>query len=263
MRFTHVRCLGAAVALGILFASPQVWQRARTLIDLSAYLEPCEPGTDQPAELAHGSIRLHVQAISIPRDAYKVQLAKVSTGRDEPNATACFRCLDIFKVLGMIQGTQHCSTLTYPLRQVSTGATTKYEDSGGFFYRFVGNRMKPVRTRLSTDHLHHRITPRLLASGSVQLDAEFSVLHWSSIEVSATSPKDDASVPKSSVKVSQTIAMGETLVISGLRQRVPRDRIITVPILSRLPVFGDRFIFEREGLFDEEVLFLVTPELAP
>jgi hypothetical protein len=52
---------------------------------------------------------------------------------------------------------------------------------------------------------------------------------------------------------------GETLVVGGLRQALKWPRTAPVPLLSSLPVVGDRFSFTADESYEEELVVVITP----
>jgi hypothetical protein len=263
MRFAHVRCLGTAVALGILFASPEVWQRARTLIDLSAFVEPCNTTAKiaAPTEKAFARYRIVERIVSIPRNEYWIKLRSDSDKPSDTPAITCDRCLDLSNTLKKLQALPHCNVFVNMHRKHYSGDEVYRQylgakDEGTLFK----NTDELPKQATSDDHFFFLAATSSRSEEGIHLEVQVVVRHLSRLGPGIGWPENYERAPISKLKMTQTIARGDTLVFSGMRQQANRVRKLEVPLLSKLPRFGAHFTYEREVLVDEDVLYFFTLE---
>lgn len=269
MRFVHVRCLGAAVALGILFTSPEVWQRPRVLIDLSAHVERCEPWVEvdasQQVSCSKAKIKLQIRTLSLPLDRVATSMLPKPDADYDVVQTTCGRAKDLTPMMKRFQRIDHAWAGHWRLKEIVSGET----DEDGFAPSHLLGMSQGktwIGKHVNLDFpLSSRTTPTLLANGDIHLLVEATVRNADRrrFEEPGTPGPPSRYLREFTVKVSQTVASGETLVIGGLRQTAYRGRIHRWPLIRWYPRIHDLVETKHEGLFDEEVLFLVTPELAP
>ncbi len=269
MQFAHVRCLGAAVALGILFASPELWQRARVLIDLSAYVERCAPWVEvdasQQVSRGKAKIKLQIRTLSLPLDRVATSMLPNPDADFNVVQLTCGRMKDLTSVMKRFQPIDHASTWQWQRKEIVSGETDNDSVSSSHLLGMSQGKTW-IGKHVNLDFpLSSRTTPTLLANGDIHLLVEATVRNADRrrFEELGTPGPPSRYQREVSVKVSQTVASGETLVIGGLRQTAYRGRIHRWPLIRWYPRIHDLVETKHEGLFDEEVLFLVTPELAP
>ncbi|GBC98674.1 Type IV pilus biogenesis and competence protein PilQ [bacterium HR17] len=105
------------------------------------------------------------------------------------------------------------------------------------------------------------VVPTVEPSGKigVRVNAEVSELDFS-IGITIAG----ATIPGTRIRRATTqveLASGETLVMSGLVQRVQQEIVNRVPVLSRIPILGELFKSRRFQQGETELAILVTPVL--
>ncbi len=103
-----------------------------------------------------------------------------------------------------------------------------------------------------------RVTPRVSASGSINMEIEQEV---SSVVQSIDSGQLTPTISQRKVKSSIVAQTGETIVLGGL---ISDEETVTrsgVPFLSRIPLLGNAFRRSEKSAVRKELLVLITPKV--
>lgn len=103
-----------------------------------------------------------------------------------------------------------------------------------------------------------RVTPRVSASGSINMEIEQEV---SSVIQSIDSGQLTPTISQRKVKSSIVAQSGETIVLGGLISDSETVTRSGVPFLSRIPILGNAFRRSAKSTVRKELLVLITPRV--
>ncbi|MFA0730663.1 MAG: hypothetical protein LKKZDAJK_000555 [Candidatus Fervidibacter sp.] len=105
------------------------------------------------------------------------------------------------------------------------------------------------------------VQPTVEPSGKIRLSVNAEV---SELDFTIAVTIGGANIPGTRTRKASTqveLASGETLVMSGLVQRVTQEIVNRVPLLSKIPILGELFTSRRFQQGETELAILVTPVL--
>ncbi|MFA0749756.1 MAG: hypothetical protein SLRJCFUN_000159 [Candidatus Fervidibacter sp.] len=105
------------------------------------------------------------------------------------------------------------------------------------------------------------VLPTVEPSGKIRLSVNAEV---SELDFTIAVNIGGANIPGTRTRKASTqveLASGETLVMSGLVQRVTQEIVNRVPLLSKIPILGELFTSRRFQQGETELAILVTPVL--
>lgn len=115
----------------------------------------------------------------------------------------------------------------------------------------------PGRGSISAD-LEVKVTPRINALGTVNMIVDIISENFL---YPATNEKTNGDKSSRTLHTNASVADGEVLAIGGLSRNVNKNSNTSVPILSKIPIFGNFFKNKTQITIKESLIIFITPKI--